>query len=446
MMARSYGKHICHICSKVPELGFIYKCEQDHLLQIRNQVPSTETLPLIPDHGNFFEAQAEIAKSLGMSASVVMQMRAGEYSYEQVKTLFAQRRNVIEVIKKTWKPATANTPPLPPTPPNKSTISSLSENIIASAGLGIAPLVPDTSNKLPVSSVGTPANTPNTSTANTPKRKAKSIKCNFQVCHACRPYFSDRVPLSVGAVLNDEVPALTEDYMAKLPVRNAAILRDIGLREPAMPKISEKYEDDNELSEGTSATSSGLSEDASEMEEESDAFPCPGTGSCPSYCFSEGCIYDSGFEDSLRAVPQSLTLDREKYNMLTIDRSDQTYDASAGDIEMTSPSGTASNASSISLPEPYILPLTPPSLPFARASSFENFGGKNMRLDGTLTENSGQYYSFPMYSLTGRARSRKSESEVDVEGGVALTEEAVETGVPDIVVHEDEGGYDGLRA
>lgn len=234
-MSRLHGENICHICGKVPDLGFVYSCQQDHLAKLRSNATSTEALPLVPDHGTYFEAQAEIAKSLGMSASVIRQMRAGEYCYEQIEKLLAQRRHVKDIIKQVEQPSARNTPPSPERLMNKLPASPTQQDpIIASAGMPIVPALQQAgANSLPMTPAGTPYNTPAESASNTPtKKSSKKSKCNFQVCHACRPFFQDRLPMSVESVLNNEVPAVTETEMHKLPVRNANVVCNLGCRQP----------------------------------------------------------------------------------------------------------------------------------------------------------------------------------------------------------------------
>lgn len=176
-MNRLHGEHTCQQCGKVPSLGWVYHCQQDNLAPIRNTALSTEVLPLVPDHENYFEVQAEIARSIGMSASVVRQMRAGEYSYEQIEILLAQRRHVKEVIRQA-----------------------------ETVGLGISPAVLQAGNALVMTPAGTPYNTPAGSASSSPTKKPVRIpRCTYQVCHACRPFFQDRLPMNVESVLNGEI-------------------------------------------------------------------------------------------------------------------------------------------------------------------------------------------------------------------------------------------------
>jgi hypothetical protein len=56
--------------------------------------------------------------------------------------------------------------------------------------------------------------------------------CRFHACHTCRPYFKDRIYTSFESVLSQQfVPFDASD----LPVSDARIMRNIGLRIPPMP-------------------------------------------------------------------------------------------------------------------------------------------------------------------------------------------------------------------
>ena len=186
-----------------------------------------------------------------MSKSVISQMRAGEYNFDQIETLLEQRRHVIEVIKAAESDtSTPNTPALPSNPYIRNCLPS--EAIIASVEATAAPAIHNVlvNRSLPMSPAGTPDNTPVESAANTPnasrKKVAKKQACNYQVCHACRPFFQDRLPKSCNSVLNDEIPAVTEDEIAtKLRVLDSNVVRDWGLRESPKRSPDTTYSQDS---------------------------------------------------------------------------------------------------------------------------------------------------------------------------------------------------------
>ncbi|KAK3708327.1 hypothetical protein LTR37_011592 [Vermiconidia calcicola] len=420
-MNRLHGEHTCNFCGKVPSLGWVYSCQQDRLLQYKHFAPSTEALPTVSDSGDFFEAQAKVAETLGMSKSIIKQMREGEYSFDQTETLLQQRRHVLEVIKRA-EDLSAHSTPSHSTSPSKFQLPA--ENVIAS--VGAVPAVQHTSTSaLPMSPAGTPANTPTESTTTTPTKhkKTKKLTCNFQVCHACRPFFQDRLYMSFEPMLNNKMPVVTEEEITTLPILDPKTVRNLGLRETAKPKLpaiqtqnglntamhqADGYTDDSSDWTPTSTTNSYSESDL--MLDEGDPFPCPGPGICPLASPIKGCAYDNGFDDGNRALNHGFTLDQGFDRAMYQDSYSRVRRMRGSDS--TTPGGTSSTCSSISLPEPKSEPLTPITPPFGRSNRFEKMG-KAATVTGAMASGS---------------------DPIDVDGGVALTEEAVESRMPDITI------------
>ena len=428
--------------------------QQDRLLQYHHFVPDLEALPVVADSGNYFEAQAKVAESIGMSLSVVKQMRVGEYSFDQIETLLQQRQHVIDVIRKAESSSALSSPLLPMT----STLRSQppSESVIASVGTIAAPAVQENNKDLlPMTPAGTPTNTPADSVSTTPTKTNKSVRkltCNFQVCHACRPFFQDRISLSFDTVLNSEVPALTDDEILKLPILDASMVRNLGVRLPPKPapldiqshegmNIAAHQGDGyaDESSEDWTPTSTSNSEASSSLlQDTNDLYPCPGSGICPVWNESEGCAYENGFDDGKRAIHHGFAADQEfehasnahPYGYLR-----RTRDKITG-----TPGGTSSTGSSISLPELRTEPLTPttpsdPALSFALEGKLGK-AGKAATVCGVTFDDRRHKYGFGKSGIAGKDSNSSLGSEVEVEGGVALTEEAVESGMPDIVTRD----------
>ena len=448
-MNRLYGEHTCQMCGKVPNIGWVYACKQDELLGCRHTLTDSENLPVVADSGDYFEAQAKVAESLGTSTSVIKQMRDGEYSFDQMETLLQQRRHVIDVIKRAESgPSVQSTPPSPQGSASKSHLPS--ENAITSVGVTAAPTVQQVGvSSLPMTPAGTPANTPAESASNTPTKKIKTVKkstCNFQVCHACRPFLRDRLPMSFEPVLNNEMPAVTEDEIAKLPFLDPGVTRNLGLRQglqdlsaiqtEGCPNIAMHQADgygEETSTDWTPTTTSDSQGESDSLEDAEDPFPCPGAGICPLFSPIQGCAYDNGFDDGQRATNHGFIPDQdvESYNRLRHIR---------GSITST-PGGTSSTGSSISLPDPETAPLTPatPSDTSFGPALMGSFGksGKAPTVCGVMREDRKSTYGFSrVHGVSGKDSNSSLGSEVEVDGGVALTEEAVGTGLPDIFTTE----------
>lgn len=56
-MNRLYGPHKCHMCGKVPAIGWVYSCQQDRMSQHQHSPTECEVLPAVDDGDSYFEAQ-----------------------------------------------------------------------------------------------------------------------------------------------------------------------------------------------------------------------------------------------------------------------------------------------------------------------------------------------------------------------------------------------------
>lgn len=378
---------------------------------------------MVADSGDFFEAQAKVAESLGMSASVIKQMKEGHYSYDQTEKLLQQRRHVIEVIRKAETPSSRSSLSSSrrrDSIRDASRANSTAEVVISSAGMTNAPAVqPVAGLTLPMTPAGTLANSTATTPATDAKTAAQKITCAFQVCHVCRPFFPDRLHSSFEAVFRNEVPPISHDEQLHLRVLNAEVIKNFGLR-PSVPKprltILPKHEDDND---SLAHMNQGDGYD-DEYDDESPGFtPTDSTTSNDSRFYRN----NPDLMDELRALSEiEMARDRDRCRR---------------SITTTTPGRTSSAGSSVSLPEPKIEPLTPttPAVsPFGidlenRLSKV----GKAATVCGVLSSD-GQYREeFAGSSIKAKDSNSSLGDEVEVDGGVALKEEAVEQGVPDIV-------------
>lgn len=442
------------MCGNVPSLGFLYSCRQDYLPQLRLDDRELESLPVVSDFGDYFEAQAKVAEALRMSASVIYQMRAGEYDYEQIEVLFAQRRSVLELVKATEKSATARAPNVSTMPahsiPSATKTQDLLDDVIASAGArasgALGPAVPSS---LQTSSAGAQKDALLKELPKLPETaSSKKLNCNFQVCHSCRPYFQDRVPMSFETALYDNIAPITTAEYSDLLVRNAEVALGLGLRSvqtfpaascPPVDITQGAWYIEDDLSDSVSPTSTSSIEAQSQFQGTyiEPLLPCPGPGACLSWSRSEGCVCDDGFNYGQSRLHHGTVCG-------------YVLDASAGgesrghhrccpEVSMDTPSGASSAGSSISLPDPNIAPLTPrtPTSPSFCLPLRSAKPGKAATVCGALDTHRPKLYGLGGYSAPRNDSTSSLGSEVEVDGGVALTEEAVGTGRPDIGVADE---------
>ncbi|KAK4505557.1 hypothetical protein PRZ48_003520 [Zasmidium cellare] len=436
-MKRLHGSLTCNMCNRVPELGWVYSCEQDRLPGQYDPLPDVDAVPItIPDESDYFDASARIAEYLQMSPSIIKSIRAGDYDIDQVEKLIKQREKVIRTIndqearlKESSGSDSATSPP---------------QNIIASVG-STAPAPHSSRGPLPMSPAGTPANTPHDSQATTPVKgqgqdtSRFKYNCTFQVCHACRQFFQDRMYASFESVLNGEMPSPTAEDWRSLPVANARIVSNIGQRPVPrplpLPNIARPQPSMDIVTQSTSEDDISVdwsdSDNPSERLDSSELFPCPGAGNCPVWSRYSGCAYDTGFDDGRRAMNHGF-LEEMDIDRLTPENSHSQLRHFTGSLTNT-PIGTSSTASSLSLPTPTTSNLAP-LLPTDDMLSVipQKHGGS-----GKARSVCGEFDAYDRkVGLRGKPSSSSLGSEVEVEGGVALTEEAVESGTPDIITSQ----------
>ncbi|KAM0722730.1 hypothetical protein Q7P37_002171 [Cladosporium fusiforme] len=456
-MQRLHGDNICQMCGKLPEFGWLYVCRQDWLIAHQDAVATkAKNATVVTDECSSFDFMANHAASINMSPSSVQQIRAGLYTIDQVKTLVAQKQHLIDTIR--YLESLPTSSERTAASHNTATFPSLFiPDIVASVGAKatssasrqnqpvVAQSLQQTSSK----------NTAPTSTAQKqPSTSAES--CNYMVCHACRPFLQDRLYVNIASVLNDSQPPVTEDEARTFPVMQARNLLNIGLRKPPpstglsprrlqrsqsidialMPRVDSNYDYDTPLDWTTSSTSSSSYDDDLGDLRVPDPYPCPGAGVCPVYSRNSGCAYDTqSFEDGQRALahgftgdpvptPEHTTPDRPLVRLRRVGRS----------------VSNSSTQSTISLPTPTTLPLMPdtPTTPgFADELANKlptHKPGKAATVCGVLSPS--MDFSAVRLSvgtdLSGKDSHDSFGSEVEVDGGVALTEEAIGTGLPDI--------------
>lgn len=459
-MNRLHGENACQMCGRIPEIGWLYACRQDWLVE--NHQDSFEatasTSDAVPDETNYFDVMARFASSIGMSLSVVKQIRDGQYTYGQVEKLIAQKEHLNDVIEKIEGLSTEKPPVLPHIDAFQS-----HTGIIASLGLTSAFTTADQQNADVSPSTSTPVQQKNSkkdsNPLNTTKQShTKSDCCNYMICHACRPFLHDRLYANIGSVVHGAYPPLTLEEAKTLPIKNPEIARGLGLREVVTPTISSpkrlgransmdealtqarEYEDETPLEWTTSSNSSSFYDEDPQELRTFDPYPCPGAGICPVFSRNSGCAYDShDFDDGQRALTHGYgstgAIGRANSNsQMTPDRSRARHHRFGGSVSDT-PGRSSSSASSISLPTPTTLPLAL-DRPISHGLGYDNTNktGKAASICGVLSP--GMKFNNARLSvgsdMSGRDSHDSFGSEVEVEGGVALTEEAVETGLPDI--------------
>lgn len=80
-------------------------------------------------------------------------------------------------------------------------------------------------------------------------------QCDIRVCHTCRPHFQERVWDSISRVVGDQVLSLKPFEASRLPVKDPRLLRTIGLRPNPEPSFCDALLSSDENSPLTDDTS-----------------------------------------------------------------------------------------------------------------------------------------------------------------------------------------------
>ncbi|KAK6441700.1 hypothetical protein LTR95_002062 [Oleoguttula sp. CCFEE 5521] len=420
-MIRQHGTSACNMCGRRPSVGWLYACRQDWMLAHQSISSHDLELPQPPIESDDLDHLTEIAIAVGMSHSVVAQMRSKSYTVSEAKKIIADKVHMLNVIKAEECTTAQHSPSGSPS----SKTGDASSSIIASLGTTVSP---------------------STSVEAVSAATSTTTACNYMVCHTCRPFLHDRVPVTIAAILNGTEPAISSTEMQYLRMVEPAVVSKLGTRPAPVRRLrqfglgltstdinSQQEDGADENSTPSDWTSSEISsgvyeDDDNEEFVDVDPFPCPGPGFCPMASYADGCAYDGDFDDGQRAINHAIV----------------TGDTTAGAENITLPivratvyAAASSTGSSVSLPTPTTMPLTPvtPSDESFEVVLNDRINGKPVKV-GKAATICGRLDSGAGGNMSSRSSSSSLGSEVPVADGVALTEEAVETHIPDIKYEE----------
>ncbi|KAF1345871.1 hypothetical protein BDV97DRAFT_371901 [Delphinella strobiligena] len=452
-MDRLYGPFSCDLCQHPSPFGWLYKCSQDYSYE-HPALPVDSVMESIKIPSQIMaRTLTEELQAMDFSRSIIAQAEAGGYTPAQIKLLKSQKQHLLDII--------AAEPPLTPIPCGQQPygptffqpLAAVVEAVKSSqtAGHGDLPLA--SRNVTPLK------NSPS-------KLPARSI-CRFKCCARCRPYLIDRCFTSFDAVYEDELRPLSVTDTKILPIKSPQIARTIGLTgsRPVFGTVSDadsprslpsinthcffdsgantpSTHQTTPTTGSTTATTSSFpySEDSGSSSEEDDERKVNWEGGFGS------AHYTNGQGSTLIYARPSRTISTPNMGK------QRTIRHVSGSVDKdSSPARSDSSRSSLSLPTP----TTASTSPMPRL----NFEDKEARTRhereceqySCSSEHSGSAQNGSIISDLGLlspwldlSRSSSTDSmdghlgdEMEVDGGVALTEEAVRTHTPDIITRKD---------
>ncbi|PNS19228.1 hypothetical protein CAC42_2405 [Sphaceloma murrayae] len=400
-MNRIYGQHTCDQCGRPSQFGWIYQCTQD--VEHNAQVSADDHLfmSLAPRDWN---DKIEMA-ALGISHSVMSQYDAGLYTPAQIKKIKDQKRHLHRVLVGEVNRENAGRYASPPTIPLRGGSRTRDSSPIAHYGGDLSSAAAHS----PLH--GKPA----TATRNFSKPDIDQT-CRFKCCHRCRPFYEDRMYTSIEAAFDDKIPQISAEEATKLHVLDARVLKKISHNPLRTAEVTSSNTDSHDFA----------LESPRDLSSE----------------YSSVSLSSSGSWSSLGKPC------RDPGHILSQSSSSSSPVTSPTASTLTSPRTTLSSHS---------LPITPlssyewPGTPLSpsrwdrsklHGARFIQTGIVPCRDDERQTTPGAS----PNHSLDGKFRSNpvieheSSEGEeVEVDGGVALTEEAVDRRLPNVATTPDMG-------
>ncbi|KAJ4372635.1 hypothetical protein N0V86_007997 [Didymella sp. IMI 355093] len=204
-MDRIYGRdQQCYVCGREPSIGFLYECRQDC------SSPSLHDLLAVPEHVDSLRPKSPLRSELedvGLSESVIRTAEQGQYTSAQLEILKSQKQDMKQIIEDSIQGSQINDvvarlAAFASTPSNNDgTMNSKAKDAVSTSMLQNLMTATD---------------------------ESQSAVCAFRACHTCRPYYRDRVYISFAAVVSADFPPVSEDEAQHLPIKSARVLRSIG--------------------------------------------------------------------------------------------------------------------------------------------------------------------------------------------------------------------------
>ncbi|THW56155.1 hypothetical protein D6D25_03232 [Aureobasidium pullulans] len=371
-MERLYGSWACDTCRHHSPYGWLYYCTSD--------TPEVGDYSFVKSLKHPITPAGEELRQKGLSESHIKQFEQGGYTNDQLQLIIRQKQHVQHIIEGTTA---------------------------LSRGLDEESLDP-----LARPSASVP----------------DDVRCEFKVCQRCRPMHKERCWMSFEAVFEDEVRPIDKyELTGGLPVKNANYMMLLGLH-PPVTVVSPHRWAESPYESPTHSPSSGYTSDGFSTDEDYDNESC---GDAFSTCTQEG---EDNYSQRVGNDMAFITL-REPRHAQT-PRSTIRLVPSASPprrrpsmIDDESPSHSHTTSSSISLPT---IPTT---------TSYSPLPGCDQHIQGLRAQHSHKamtdpefYSGHPLDMASSLSMSSESSfgSEVAVEGGFALTEEAMDTHTPDL--------------
>ncbi|KAF2851473.1 hypothetical protein T440DRAFT_528740 [Plenodomus tracheiphilus IPT5] len=195
----------CFVCGRPPALGFLYQCIQDHDPETLHDC----ILLADPDHIEPVKSNVRLRlERFEMSESVILAAELGHYTDAHLDRLIDLKQELRQTILDKLQGGKSNN------------AMSKWTSIVGSV-----------SSRFPSNNDGTSTSMPAKDASQIPRG------CLFRACHACRPYYRERVFISFQAVHAGDFAPMTRASSERLPTKSSGIMRTIGNTVPSLPSV-----------------------------------------------------------------------------------------------------------------------------------------------------------------------------------------------------------------
>ncbi len=212
-MDRVYGsEQICDVCWRSPEMEFLYECRQDHKVEwLSNQLPMG-----MDDKGKTNKSGLrQKLEAIGLSESIILTAEQGHYTHTQISKLMEMKSACMQVIEDVGQQKS-----LAKAAAKLTAIMNKKDSALSSTRKKVRRM----------------KRMPGMETVSVPKmygernsQDSQAIEtCHFRACHSCRPYYRDRIFISIEAVLAGHFAPITQEETKGLPIEPPYLMRDIG--------------------------------------------------------------------------------------------------------------------------------------------------------------------------------------------------------------------------
>ena len=227
-MERLYGGFKCHNCDKVSHFDWVYSCIQDEKVPANDAVPVDLTVSS-PFEPRSTDAMEEVLPSNDMGVQIAAPqlspwvekaVRKGHYTPEQVELLRSQKQTVVDNTRITlqrFEQSQANENDSPRKSKAKQPLNTVPDSPLGA----IHEVVQKSAIEKAESLVPLSAE---------PKLKMYP-HCRYRACHHCRPTYRDRAWQCFDEIFSND-PTIDLDSLEaeERPLASASLLRTIGLR------------------------------------------------------------------------------------------------------------------------------------------------------------------------------------------------------------------------